>query len=968
MRREFPIEYFSTRPEGGVYFSMSAHAPPTNHQPDAILLIFLLSPFLLTLGAIHWFFPDPERLLETKAKTCLEEVLGQTEQAGSPNEYFTSLFAQMEDEFHRAPSAQTFWQTSGPAWKKRFPKTMEFVCFDAEFHPLLPYCDRPVPKILSRKFLKEYQGFLTQGKPLSSISQSFIQSFLGPFIPREGPIHGRFAFSQGSPKDQFLYFSRPGENGAFILFFLPKKPLVHLALSDRIEQLSHKTPEVLLASAFHGQTTQHLIRQLRLSGILRQPLWKSLHRSPNGCLRLKSRLLKKASIAPGIWVVGAIAVGPTRWFYHLNTTAILIILGGTILYFPLKGAWMAVPWLNSVRGKMIGAFLYSSVVPLVIMALVAGRFLAERRTVMENEVFHRSENLLISFDRSFQFHLNRLQGDLNSQALIVSDGADPFQVFQKHLPEFQRTLEFHGCRVFDLTGRVVLDEMTGRLTQGGEKIRSTETLLRETLRKITKSDKPNEQTPPTQSPRGSRDFLTNELTLNPFFFYEFDIHGNEILVGGFPFGTAHGITHQAFFVWDRLRTEWKYVEKMFHRFQKLFPNGGFYVTTVLPPYRGFPDVFRFAGDIKPILEKVNSQTRGFQEKRSRTTDSLLISGIRGTVLKRFRLIGVMSDFPISREIKALMWETGFICASVVGICLIIGTLLAGIFIVPIGDLHQGMAALRLQDFSVSIPVHSSDELGKTAEFFNAAKTDLQDLEVAKTVQQSFFPQEAFFSPPWEIVGSTVSASQIGGDYLDFFALDEKRVLITLGDVSGHGVGAALVVGMAKAAMCHPSTHGDPLGILHALHHLLYSVLKRRKMMSCLVGVLNLETGAFFYANAGQTYPLLIGSHGAEFLQSTGLPVGSVKRFQVTSQERLIKPGETLILYTDGLVEAAEKTGGMIGFKRLEQSGPRLAAQTARGTEKAIRSWFSELAGDAKPLDDVTLLIIHRSTAGERCHD
>lgn len=238
---------------------------------------------------------------------------------------------------------------------------------------------------------------------------------------------------------------------------------------------------------------------------------------------------------------------------------------------------------------------------------------------------------------------------------------------------------------------------------------------------------------------------------------------------------------------------------------------------------------------------------------------------------------------------------------------------------------------------------------------------LEDLEVARVVQESLFPQGTLHRGAWEIYGTCRSATQVGGDYLDYFALDDGRLAFVLGDVSGHGVSAALVMAMAKALIAHPATRIEPSVVLGTLQTVFLQVLKRKKMMTCCFGILDPHQGRVVIANAGQNFPFHLKPDGQVYeLEMPGKPLGVRNTRGFECHVHTLEVNDVLILYTDGLIEAMDKQGQSLGYETTKQALPDLVGATAQETETRIRDWHDSVVSDGPQADDISLIIVQRT--------
>jgi len=233
---------------------------------------------------------------------------------------------------------------------------------------------------------------------------------------------------------------------------------------------------------------------------------------------------------------------------------------------------------------------------------------------------------------------------------------------------------------------------------------------------------------------------------------------------------------------------------------------------------------------------------------------------------------------------------------------------------------------------------------------------LSDLEVARIVQESFFPSEELIINGWSIYGRCVPAIQVSGDYYDYYAIDDTRAIIILGDVSGHGVSAALVVAMAKALIAHEETPDCPVQIITILSKVFLTLLKRKKMMSCVAVLFDTKNMSISVVNAGQCYPIRCENDQGEFIEAKGILLGMKARKPIAAMNIPVRDGEAFVFYTDGLVEAMDETGHPIGYSRLLETLPKLIRYDAVQSQVGIRNWVLEKSPKDPPEDDTTILI------------
>jgi predicted ester cyclase len=237
----------------------------------------------------------------------------------------------------------------------------------------------------------------------------------------------------------------------------------------------------------------------------------------------------------------------------------------------------------------------------------------------------------------------------------------------------------------------------------------------------------------------------------------------------------------------------------------------------------------------------------------------------------------------------------------------------------------------------------------------------QELRVARSIQQASLPREVPTLEGWQISPFYRPAREVGGDFYDFHLFSEGRLGLVVGDATGKGVPAALVMsttcGMLQLAAQSYSSPGE---MLQRVNEALFTSIPATMFVTCFYCVLDTESGRVVYANAGHDLPYLRrrGSD-AEELRARGMPLGLMPGMSYEEKDIVLDVGETALFYSDGLVEAHDLKGDMFGFPRLRT----LVAESSK--ERSLGGFLMEelysFVGDGwEQEDDITLLTVERS--------
>jgi serine phosphatase RsbU (regulator of sigma subunit) len=236
----------------------------------------------------------------------------------------------------------------------------------------------------------------------------------------------------------------------------------------------------------------------------------------------------------------------------------------------------------------------------------------------------------------------------------------------------------------------------------------------------------------------------------------------------------------------------------------------------------------------------------------------------------------------------------------------------------------------------------------------------QELHVARRIQQASLPEAVPALEGWEIYPSYLPAREVGGDFFDFLELEDGRLGLVVGDATGKGVPAALVMsttcGMIRAVT--QASDYSPGEVLQRVNEALATRIPANMFVTCFYGVLDPGTGSFAYANAGHDLPYVRRGGYAEELMARGMPLGLMPGMSYEEKEIILGEGDRALFYSDGLVEAHNPEGAMFGFPRLQS----LVAEHAQGeplVDFLMEELYSFTGKRWEQEDDITLVTLQR---------
>ena len=288
-------------------------------------------------------------------------------------------------------------------------------------------------------------------------------------------------------------------------------------------------------------------------------------------------------------------------------------------------------------------------------------------------------------------------------------------------------------------------------------------------------------------------------------------------------------------------------------------------------------------------------------------------------------------------------------------------------------LMAGVQQISRGDLSTRIPVGSSDEFGKLAGAFNQMARDLaahqkmlveqerlrRELELCRQIQIGILPREPLRLGVAEVKGLSIPAREVGGDFFNYFVLPDGNIAVLVGDVSGKGVGAALLMANIQATLRArlPLEH-DLAALADALDRELEASTPPEVFLTLFFGIVDTHRGVLRYVNAGHNPQFVLRREsGLERMSTTGMPLGLFAGHGYQESSVTLEESDLLFFYTDGMVETENEAGDVWGVEHLEPlllQGPNTDVD---GVLARIEEAVRRFRGSAEPLDDATLMVL-----------
>jgi serine phosphatase RsbU (regulator of sigma subunit)/anti-sigma regulatory factor (Ser/Thr protein kinase) len=237
----------------------------------------------------------------------------------------------------------------------------------------------------------------------------------------------------------------------------------------------------------------------------------------------------------------------------------------------------------------------------------------------------------------------------------------------------------------------------------------------------------------------------------------------------------------------------------------------------------------------------------------------------------------------------------------------------------------------------------------------------RELEIAAEIQESLLPTTLPQMGGLSIAVVYIPASEVGGDFYDFITVDDRHLTLIVGDVAGKGIPAAMLTSVTRTMLRVEAMRGEPPhAIIHRANSILHQDLSRAdSFVTAFVATIDTFDGTFSYASAGHTPAILwrAETHTTEQLKATSLPIGIFGYRGEATRTVILKPGDTILFYTDGITEAQSPEGELFGLNRLLQIVKTKAHEPPEILQQHIKAEISNFRRDSLSRDDATLLVV-----------
>jgi len=346
------------------------------------------------------------------------------------------------------------------------------------------------------------------------------------------------------------------------------------------------------------------------------------------------------------------------------------------------------------------------------------------------------------------------------------------------------------------------------------------------------------------------------------------------------------------------------------------------------------------------------------------------------------ILGVsLFEQDMTKPAMSLMDEIIYLMAAIIVLVLIVVALISSRISRPLHLLREGVMMVSSGNLDHTLVIKTGDEIELLADSFNKMTADLKEhisviretaaekerikseLDLAVKIQNSMLPR---IFPPFpdipslDLYAAMEPAREVGGDFYDFFLIDDTKLCFCIGDVSGKGIGAALFMVITRTILKNQAMQGNSLQeIFFRTNNMLCTDNEENMFVTVFMGMLKIDSGELEYICAGHNPPL-ISLDGNDFVYMSlakSMVMGCFEDIPCSSAQITLKPGDALVLYTDGVTEAMDHNGELFNEERTKQALNRMEHQDMESLIKGLKQEINNFVLDTPASDDITMLAL-----------
>lgn len=897
-----------------------------------LYLCLLVAPFLMIYPEIELYYKQDIEQIKNTHKNIIQGDLLKYVDIADDHRFFHVYLKENFDKLKNKPFQSDKLASVINDVKKTFPNTFTFIFWDKKGNVMKSLSDDSQFIFLSKKMnalLKDVKAKTLQGlqnepdfMTQCNADLRMLRQFLGPFVTPVGltetftnqskahcfRLHGRGERTMGwyEKYNEFSVIAFVAESGRN-RFIGPKWHYKNQAIKRDFAQvyLLNETENKIFPAV-----SESIFNNIFIN------LGKYRRMVPDGYLETEHYIYCFQKINEDWWAIGQI----NKDFLFFNCPEPAKVLTQLVfafsVFFFIFYCYTLVhnnPF-NSVRMHLVFVFLYAIFIPVLMFSVLGSDYISQKEAQYAAQVSDLQYQTLLSVENQFDSYLSARSKEI-TDALNKSFSYEAMTAHRDKMPvEGEKIVDAFDAETMIVCDNSGFDMLGGKLSSALKTSYLLTSAAKEMLSYLNiKEDKFIRPT------SGYQETLLSEYSRIENSMTQFIVN-QEVFIS-----YLHSVRNPE-------TKEFKYLIQLIWKERDL--HRSFLKTFVEDSNRGtekkfiyaFPEISFYSHDLSgesklaQFLDKVEKYDSHFEKVQMQDGKSFFAFGKVASRLNGAVVALLANVDGLESEIRELNTNIFWVIFWSIIITFSLFYILSHYLIKPIKELAVGVDMVKEKNYTHRIGLNLNNEFGKLGNSIDESLEALGELEIAKAVQESLLPVSHKETDLFCVYAKSLCMSNLGGDYYDIMFDQADNGIFLMADVAGHGVQAALLMAMAKTVlMLNSDNCRDAQKIMKELNSTFYT-LRKSNISTMMTGqiVSTNALGEVKLLNAGHCPPFIVGCGGAEvkLIETASKPFGFGEKREFEEQIIKLNPGETLILYTDGILESTNKSGTMLGNNGL----------------------------------------------------
>ncbi|MBQ3644703.1 MAG: SpoIIE family protein phosphatase [Candidatus Riflebacteria bacterium] len=899
----------------------------------------------------------------------------------SNKRYFHFLLSKISHYAQKVENPINYLELNINNLKKNYPNKIQFIVWDSDGKIINQLSDRiNVSYVLKKLYqsLKEVTSKVSLDysfriSNLDSIKNNYniFRTFFGQVYISENL---KLPLSRGFDAGPFLTGLGHGLTYAWysindkisMMCFLSDELLSEFSGLEKIsEKLNNTDNTYITGYSIHRNYTEPLTPFPKNYYSDIQMALSSFLNSGNNIYENDRALVKMSMPESSIIIFSFLPKTDSKWNYVFNRNLCFYILLSLLLFvYALWGVYYFYKRnFFSIRWKLSALFLFANLAPISIIGFIANDYLDSQRLSIKNEIIRDLEKSVRELETRYRSLIDDYGLRLNSTFAEVSKKVGNNVIEQPEIERLKKLYdEFNASELYIVASNSQMIGYKRDENKAKQRISYITKLGKSILDYANDKSKNTSNNDTNATKQIDTEYLKVFLD-NVGLVSDFNIGDMARIYYSFIFGDRVNYNKNYVFImfWDREYLQNLFLRETYNTLYKNFPDAHFYIkSNLINNSYGNKELDKVINSVLQSNSRIDKKVSGITYLSNK---KYIYVCVNGTVLNDWVLVAAYPEERINSTIRFIVFQIiGGVFLSIL-LTFIIIHILSLHFLNPIRSLGDATLAIEQRNFAYRIPVADLDEFGHLEEVFNRVLEGLDDFEIAKIVQESLFPSDKLLLPSFNVFGKSYVTTTLGGDYYDYFKINEKNLGIVIGNVSVKGIPAGLIMSMAKSVILSSSEEIklNPAKLTKKLNKMFLSIEGKslNHVMTFQYFVMDINTGRLVFANAGHCLPVVVDTNTniTKCVKYLSPALGESIDSEYDNYEFNLLEKQSLILYNDTLQKALNSSSGKLDNEGFYES---LKDSYDNDSEKYYNNIFDLINNSSSPdLSDITLIIVNR---------